>query len=92
MTIKSGDVTFVDNPHAPDVFADGFSGLFFLNNNIKITLESVRVDHMTASSDKSRVVIGRLVMPLESAEQMARSILQFIDGKRDAGEVPRNVN
>lgn len=92
MTNKSAPIAFVDNPHAPDIFVDGFSGLFLLNNNIKITLESVRVDHTDLSSGKKRVVIGRVVIPTEAAEHMARSILEFIAGKRDAGEAPKSMN
>jgi hypothetical protein len=29
----------LDNPHAPDVFADSATGFFLLNGNIRITFE-----------------------------------------------------
>jgi len=59
ITPAAPTVTFLDNPHAPDVFADGWTGFFTFNGNIKITFESVRVNHVTsprpgiASSDRT---------------------------------------
>jgi hypothetical protein len=73
---------FLDNPHAPDVFADSMSGLFFLNGNIRITFESARASHTSSPGPVNRVVIGRLVMPMKVAEAMARELLVFAERMR----------
>jgi hypothetical protein len=39
--------TFLDNPHAPDIFADALTGIFVLNGNFRLTLEAVRVSHVS---------------------------------------------
>jgi hypothetical protein len=71
-------IEFMDNPHAPEVFADGATGWFLMNGNIRITFESARVNHITSPGPLNRVVVGRLVLPLERAEEMAKGLLQFI--------------
>jgi hypothetical protein len=73
---------FLDNPHAPDVFADGATGWFYFNGNIRITFESVRCNHESAPGPVTRVVIGRLVMSLVSAEEMCRGLLSFIESQK----------
>jgi hypothetical protein len=81
-------VTFVDNPHAPDIFADGATGFFRVLGNIKITLECGRVNHSSSPGPVSRVVIGRLVMPIEQAEGLARGLLDFINQQRTQQNPP----
>jgi hypothetical protein len=82
MTNQTPRLNFVDNMHAPDVFADGATGFFIFGGNVKITFESVRVDHTTSPGPVSRVVIGRLVMPVDSAEALAKGLLDFITQQR----------
>jgi hypothetical protein len=72
-------MTFLDNPHAPDVFADALTGFFLLNGNIRLTFESARVNHSTSPGPVTRVVIGRLVIPIAIAENMAKELLAFIE-------------
>ena len=84
---ESPKVRFVDNPMAPDVFADSATGFFNLNGNLRVTFESVRVNHETSPGPVNRVVVGRLVMPLGDAENMAQGILAFIEQQR-ADSVP----
>jgi hypothetical protein len=43
-------VNFIDNPHAPEVFADAGAGFFLANGNLRITLESARVTLSIESS------------------------------------------
>jgi hypothetical protein len=81
-------VNFLDNPHAPDVFADGFAGFFNLSGNIRITFESVRVNHIITPGPVNRVVIGRLVMPIDAAEALARGLLDFITRQRTQQNPP----
>jgi hypothetical protein len=84
-------IEFLDNPHAPDVFADGATGFFLAHGNIRITFESVRVNHITSPGPITRVVIGRVVMPIAQAENMCRGILDFIEKNRaqqEAAQAP----
>jgi hypothetical protein len=84
----SPPVNFIDNPHAPDVFADGVAGVFNFHGNIRITFESLRVNHTTAPGPVNRVVIGRLVMPMDVAERLARGLLDFITQQRTQQNPP----
>ena len=76
------EMQFVDNPLAPDIFADGLSGRFLRDGNVRMTFETVRTSHAGSSEPKTRVVIGRLVMPIDAAENMARDVLNFIQAIR----------
>lgn len=77
---------FVDNPHAPDIFADAATGIFTLSGNVRLTFESVRCEHSKSPGPIRRVVIGRLVMPEAAAEQMARMILENLERFRASDE------
>jgi hypothetical protein len=79
------DMKFLDNVGAPDTFADGASGWSFLNGNIRITFEAARANP-ASENDWTRVVIGRLVMPLANAEIMAKGLLAFIEGSKSAAD------
>lgn len=72
-------VSFLDNPHAPEVFADAVTGFFLLNGNMRLTLESARVNHISSPGPVARVVIGRVVMPVEQARNLAHGILAFLE-------------
>jgi hypothetical protein len=75
-------VNFIDNPHAPEVFADAGAGFFLANGNLRIALESARVNHRTSAGPINRVVIARVVMPAQAAESLARGILDFLERMR----------
>lgn len=78
----SNGPVFMDNPHAPDVYADAATGFFVFGGNMKITFESARVDHSASPGPINRVVIGRLVMPIAQAESLARGILDMLEKQR----------
>lgn len=82
---------FIDNPHAPDVFADTATGFFHFNGNMKITFESLRVEHSTSPGPIHRVVVGRLVMPIDAAEGFAKGLLDFIASQRAAASTEANA-
>ncbi|MGE0500269.1 MAG: hypothetical protein AB7I79_01295 [Rhizobiaceae bacterium] len=67
------------NPQTPDVFADAALGFLTFAGCMRITFESARSDYSQSPVVLDRVVIGRLVMPLAAAEDMARGILQQIE-------------
>jgi hypothetical protein len=58
MTDAPQGPVFIDNPHAPDIFADGASGFFILNNTIRITFESARINHVTSPGPVSRLSLA----------------------------------
>jgi hypothetical protein len=89
--ITPGTPPFLDNPHSPDVFADRATGFFNFNGNIRITFESLRVNHITSPGPVTRVAIGRLVMPLAEAEAMARGLLDFINQQRTQQNPPEQA-
>jgi hypothetical protein len=74
------DTPYLDNPSAPDLYADFVGGWHRCSGNVKITLVAFRANHITTPGPVNRVVIGRLVMPLEQAEFMAKETLRFLDG------------
>jgi hypothetical protein len=80
--IPADGLPFLDNPQAPDIFADSSSGLFFFNGNIRITFEALRVNDVESPGPVSRVVIGRLVIPISSAESLANALLRFIEQQK----------
>lgn len=71
-------VAFVDNPHAPDFYADCATGFHLLNGNLKVTLVATRVNHVSSPGPVSNVVIGRLVMSVAAAEGLANGLLHFL--------------
>jgi hypothetical protein len=103
MTSKSDDetaptnpqvpVSFVDNPMAPDVYADEAVGFFVRNGVISITFASGRVDHSTTPGPISRVVIGRLVIPIEGAQGLAVGLYDFLAQRGLTPKItPKNSN
>ena len=82
MTDKpSQPVTFVDDPHAPEVFASAAAGFFVLHGNVVITFESARVDHSKSPGPVKRVVIGRVVLPISGAQGLALGLHDFLVGQ-----------
>jgi hypothetical protein len=77
-TDEAPPVGFIDSPHAPDVFADEATGFFVSGGCVRITFESVRVNHVTTPGPVNRVVIGRLVMPTSGAQRLAAGLYDFL--------------
>ncbi len=71
-------VNFIDNPHAPDIFAHGVTGFSVNNGVVTITFESARVNHETTPGPVNRVVIGRLVLPISIAQGLALGLFDFL--------------
>ena len=85
---SSEEMALIDDLHAPNIFADGLSGYFFLNGNIRLTFESARVSHLSVPGPINRVVVARLVMPMEAAERMAKDVLASIEQVRSQSLAP----
>jgi hypothetical protein len=78
----SEGMPLIDDPNAPDIFVDALTGYFVLNDNVRLTFERARVNHAGPPGPLNRVVVGRMVMPLDAAERMARELLAFIEQVR----------
>jgi len=71
-------VSFMDNPLAPDVYADEAVGFFVNQGTVKITFASARVNHVSSPGPVNRVVIGRLVMSVAGAQALAVGLFDFL--------------
>jgi len=74
----SPQINFIDNPHAPEIFAAQHAGIWVTNGNVHITLESGRVQYGGESASLNRVVIARLVMPIGGAEDLAVKLFDLL--------------
>lgn len=86
--MSGGNTEFISSSYVPEIYADAGTGTFTPNGNMKITLESWRVDHSTKAGPLQRVVIGRLVMPLDQAEMLAESILKVVKNRKTEEKKP----
>jgi hypothetical protein len=68
----------VDNPTALEIFADEATGFFLHNGNLSITLSSARADHSSDPAPVSRVVVGRIVLPVNGALALALGLYDFL--------------
>jgi hypothetical protein len=68
----------IDNPTAPEIFADEATGFFVHNGNLSITFSSARVDHTSDPGPVSRVVVGRIVLPVNGAQGLALGLSMFL--------------
>lgn len=71
-------VVFIDNPHAPEVFASDLAGIWVRNGNVHLTFESARINHEKTPGPVNRVVIARLVLPISAAQGLAASLYDFL--------------
>ena len=51
---------------------------------VRLTFESARVNHVTSPGPINRVVMGRLLMPVEAAKGLRDLLVDYL-GKIDAG-------
>ena len=71
-------VEFIDNPHAPEVFATEAVGFFVNSGVLHITFASARVNHVSNPGPVNRVVISRLAMPVAAAQGLAVGLYDFL--------------
>ena len=69
---------FIDDPKAPEVFASFVSGVAFDGPNIRITFSSSRVNHVTTPGPVNNVVNLRLVMSIQSVQNMVGFLNEFL--------------
>jgi hypothetical protein len=71
-------INFIDNPHAPELFAAQHAGIWVTNGNVHITLEAPRVAYEADGASLNRVVIARLIMPISGAEDLAVKLFNLL--------------
>ncbi len=77
-TAPPSDIPFIENLHAPEVFATDACGFLVNGGNIHITFATARCSHENTPGPVSRVVIGRLVMPIVGAQNLALGLYDFL--------------
>ncbi|PLC06393.1 hypothetical protein CY658_04990 [Variovorax sp. RO1] len=88
MADDKAEVNFIDNPHAPEIFSHGYSGLWRNGGLLHITFEAPRIDHGSNPGPINRVVVGRLVIPIEAAMHLADNIKGFLSNPEVAPPLP----
>ncbi|MGB9152619.1 MAG: hypothetical protein WCD70_05980 [Alphaproteobacteria bacterium] len=72
--------SIIDNPLIQDVFVDEAAGFHRYNGNLRITFTTLRADHTAGNpAPTQRVIVGRLVMPLNTAEALQKGLAQFLE-------------
>lgn len=71
-------ITFLDNPHAPEIYVSDATGFFNENGVIHITFEANRIDHSASPGPVNRVVVGRLAMNIIAAHSLANGLANFL--------------
>jgi len=72
---------YIDNQHAPEVFAEDAVGFLIMNGNVHITVSAPRSNYGVTPPVINRVVIGRLVMPLNGAQGLAVGLYDFLKSR-----------
>lgn len=81
-------INFVEDLHATELFATEAIGFFRDQGNISITLASARLSHASDPGPINRVVIARIVMPIEGTQGFAAGLYDFLC-KQGLEPVPR---
>lgn len=74
--MDAGSIALTENPLAPDIFAAGVTSFALFNGVLAITLTNPRWNMTENKFDY--VVIGRLVMPIAGAQNLALGLLEYL--------------
>ncbi len=69
----------IDNLFAPEIFVSGIAGFALLADALHLTLDTARYDHSQPSPVLERVVVGRLVLPIGSAQALVTTLNAFLE-------------
>lgn len=89
---KEVPVNFIDNPHAPELFATDAAGIWIHEGVIHLSLEAARVDHGAMPGPINRVVVARLAMSVSGIQRLVHGLSTFLE-KQGIGmpEVPADA-
>jgi hypothetical protein len=60
----------IDDPHAPEFFATSCCGFSIGQGHVTLTFESARCNHFDPQGSMNRVVVGRIVLPIQAAQAL----------------------
>jgi hypothetical protein len=60
----------IDDPHAPEFFATSCCGFSIGQGHVTLTFESARCNHFDPKCTMNRVVVGRIVLPIQAAQAL----------------------
>lgn len=70
-------VGVLENPFAPDLFADDAFSFSLKDGTLRITLSTLKFGAL-AGGRTANVVVGRVVMPLLGAQRLALGLYDFL--------------
>ncbi|WP_341209337.1 hypothetical protein [uncultured Sphingomonas sp.] len=79
--VAAEGVPIIDNPFAPELFLTGVSGFANLGGVVGITLETARADHSHAQPRVERMVVGRLLMSIPTAQMLVTALNQYLEAQ-----------
>jgi hypothetical protein len=83
-------IEVLDNLFAPEMFADDALTYSVLNGTVRIVFSASKF-RSPHRDEAVRVVVGRLVLPLEGAERLSIGLYDFLKSRgRDPREVVTN--
>jgi hypothetical protein len=77
-SVKPEMPPLLDNPHAPEWFADGAIGFYLRHGVVAITLATARFDHTHTPGLIQQWVVGQLVMPIAGAQGLSVGLFDFL--------------
>jgi len=81
-------VKLIDDPYAPEFFADDVAGFFIYQGTVRIVFESARVNPCASPRSGNRVVVGRVVMSADAAQRLAAGLCDFLRNGRTPTQPP----
>ena len=75
----SAQPPLIDHCFAPDLFATGIAGLACIGDGIHLTLDSLRCDHSQPTPVMERLVVGRIILPIATAQALVTSLNLFLE-------------
>ncbi len=80
-----GGLSVVSDPSVPDVFADELVAVEVLSGTVRLSFATAKMAEPVTPSALQFVVVGRLIMPLESAQKLALGLFDYL---KSAGHDP----
>jgi hypothetical protein len=78
---KAPQIAFIDNPTAPELFADEAVGFFVHGGVVRITFATATASHATSPGPVSRVVTARIAMTIDGAQGLALGLFDFLKAR-----------
>ena len=73
-------INLIDDPLAPEIFTSRCCGYSIGAGAITLTFESARCNHFDANGAMNRVVVGRIVMPIQAAQALVLDLNASLQG------------